>query len=468
MLRKVTSLLLLLGMLAVAGIAHAGDRAGAFSISPYIGGFVFDDHQQADLRQNRVTYGFRMGYDFTDHFGAEVVGSYVRPEYKVGDSHFNDWLGHMDLLYNFMPQSRLVPYLVVGGGVQSMQYTRGAGEQTDGIFNVGAGFKLFLSDDVALRFDGRHIFDYQDDQETIHNWEYSAGLSFLFGGTKKAAEVVAAPAPAAEPAPAPVAEPAPQEAPLAPVPAAEPTPGHYKYCETLHIEFDVDRAIVRPEFYPQVNKVCDFMKKYPDTTGVIEGHTDNVGSPEHNMELSQRRAQAVVDYMVQNCGIDRSRLTAKGFGMTRPVADNATDEGKQKNRRIEAVIDCVTQVKEAQPPARMCMHLALEFPTGSADISPEYRSEIAKVADYMKQYPTTTGVIEGHTDNVGNPEANMRLSQKRAQNVVDYLVNNLGIERSRLTAKGYGSTRRIAYNKTPEGRALNRRVNAVIDCVVKP
>jgi OOP family OmpA-OmpF porin len=61
----------------------------------------------------------------------------------------------------------------------------------------------------------------------------------------------------------------------------------------------------------------------------------------------------------------------------------------------------------------------------------------------------------------------MRLSQERAQRVVDYLVENFGIDRSRLSAKGYGYTRRIAYNNTAEGRAMNRRINAVLDCVVK-
>jgi OOP family OmpA-OmpF porin len=84
----------------------------------------------------------------------------------------------------------------------------------------------------------------------------------------------------------------------------------------------------------------------------------------------------------------------------------------------------------------------------------------------MQKYPTTTAVIEGHTDNVGSPELNMKLSQKRAENVVNYLANNFGIEKSRLSAKGYGSTRRIAYNNTPEGRQQNRRINAVIDCVI--
>jgi len=62
----------------------------------------------------------------------------------------------------------------------------------------------------------------------------------------------------------------------------------------------------------------------------------------------------------------------------------------------------------------------------------------------------------------------MKLSLQRAENVVNYLVEKFGIERSRLSAKGYGFARRIAYNTTPEGRQKNRRINAIIDCVIKP
>jgi OmpA-OmpF porin, OOP family len=269
------------------------------------------------------------------------------------------------------------------------------------------------------------------------------------------------------PAAAPAAMEQPAEPPIEPVPVAEPAPGHYKYCITLRGEFDIDRALIRPEYRDEIARVGDFMKKYPTTTAVIVGHTDNVGSAEHNLDLSKRRAEAVVTYLVDNYGIDRSRLAARGVGMTGAEASNATQEGKQKNRNIEAIIDCVFEVKEIQPPDRLCISLAAQFDTGKADIKPQYHDEIAKVGDYMKKYPTTTAVIEGHTDNVGGYDLNMKLSLERAQSVVDYLVQNFGIDRSRLSAKGYGYTRRIAYNTTAEGRAMNRRINAVIDCVVK-
>ena len=112
------------------------------------------------------------------------------------------------------------------------------------------------------------------------------------------------------------------------------------------------------------------------------------------------------------------------------------------------------------------MTLKVEFASDNVDINSRYYDEVNKVGEYMNKYPTTTAVIEGHTDNIGGAEFNMKLSQRRAENVVNYLAEKYGIERNRLAAKGYGSTRAIAYNSTPEGRQKNRRINAVIDCVI--
>jgi OOP family OmpA-OmpF porin len=258
-----------------------------------------------------------------------------------------------------------------------------------------------------------------------------------------------------------------EEAPLVEVPAAEPAPGRSKYCISLNIEFDIDKADIRQQYHDEVGRVGDFMKKHPETTAVIEGNTDEVGSDEYNMKLSQRRAESVVNYLVNEFGIDRSRLSAKGYGKSRPIASNGTDAGKQKNRRIDAVIDCSFDVSNiAPPPERLCMALKVEFATDSAEIKPVYYDEVDKVGEYMKKYPTTTAVIEGHTDNVGSLDYNMQLSQRRAESVVNYLTEKFGIESSRLSAKGYGPTRRIAYNSTPEGREKNRRIDAVIDCVI--
>lgn len=255
---------------------------------------------------------------------------------------------------------------------------------------------------------------------------------------------------------------------LAPIPVAEPTPDKMKYCVSLGVEYDINSADIRPQYHDEVAKVGDFMKKYPTTTAVIEGYADEVGSDAANLQLSQKRADGVVNYLENNFGIAPARLSAKGYGKARPVADNATDAGRQKNRHINAVIDCALDVKElAAPPEKLCISLKVEFASDSARIDPRYYDRVNDVGAYLKKYPTTTAVIEGHTDSLGSAKQNLLLSQQRADSVVNYLMEKFGIEGERLSAKGYGSTRRIAYDSTPEGRQQNRRINAIIDCVIK-
>jgi OOP family OmpA-OmpF porin len=188
-----------------------------------------------------------------------------------------------------------------------------------------------------------------------------------------------------------------------------------------------------------------------------------VGTPEHNLVLSQRRAESVVKYLVTDLHIDPARLSAKGYGEARPVADNRTEEGKRQNRRVDAVVACVTDVQGLTVvPARMTMALYIDFGQDQAGIKPEYDGELRKVANLMKANPTMSATVEGHTGNLQATRAQaLEISRKRAQNVVDYLVDNLGIERSRLTARGYGDARRFAYNTSAEGEQENRRVNII-------
>jgi len=87
-----------------------------------------------------------------------------------------------------------------------------------------------------------------------------------------------------------------------------------------------------------MNKIIDVMKKYAKMRLEIHGHTDNVGEDEYNMKLSERRASAVVSYLIQN-GISSSRLEYKGFGSSKPIASNETEEGQQENRRVEVYIN---------------------------------------------------------------------------------------------------------------------------------
>jgi len=453
----------------------AGERAGAFSISPFAGGYTFDGVQHL---KTAPLYGLRLGYDLTDNLGIEGVGDYLSTKGTRTNTSINALSYRLDVLYNFMPEGRLVPYLAAGGGGITAGHGssfRAGGRNTDATANVGGGLKYFLADSVALRGDARQLFVF--DHKTLYNWEYTAGLSFLFGGNKPApAPVVAAP-PACNLAVAPatiiqgqkaklswssenatecsiqpnigpvktqgsmditpsadtfytltctgeggkassdaniiVAAPARPEAPkcnisVTPVsimkgetatlnwtceyatdcdiqpaigtvktggskevsPAVDtaytlactgpggkaaskanlavttPQPTMEELCMTLHIEYDNDKSIIKPPYYGEVEKVAIFMKRFPEIKGTIEGHTDSNASAKYNVKLSQRRAAGVVKMLVEKYGIDKSRLAAKGYGESQPIADNKTKAGRQQNRRTMANFGCVSVEKK--------------------------------------------------------------------------------------------------------------------------
>jgi OmpA-OmpF porin, OOP family len=112
---------------------------------------------------------------------------------------------------------------------------------------------------------------------------------------------------------------------------------------SLNVEFDTNKAVVKDKYRNEIKKVSDFMKQYPNTTAVIEGHTDNVFNAEYNKKLSQERANSVKQYIINNFGIKASRLSAVGYGLTKPIASNNNEEGRQKNRRVQAVIKTMTK-----------------------------------------------------------------------------------------------------------------------------
>jgi OOP family OmpA-OmpF porin len=105
---------------------------------------------------------------------------------------------------------------------------------------------------------------------------------------------------------------------------------------THGINFDIDKATIKPESMGTLNMVVRVMKDNPGLKFEIDGHTDNTGIPAHNLTLSQQRSDAVMAQLIV-MGIDASRLTSKGFGDTKPMADNTTLEGKANNRRVEFV-----------------------------------------------------------------------------------------------------------------------------------
>ena len=144
------------------------------------------------------------------------------------------------------------------------------------------------------------------------------------------------PAPAPEPeqvaAAEPVAAPAPAPAYVAPAPAPEPAAPQKLVLEGVN--FDFDKATLRQEDIGSLDNDVATLKTWGDVDIEVAGHTDSMGSDAYNMKLSKQRAEAVRNFLISR-GVAADRLTAKGYGESQPVADNATEEGRFKNRRVE-------------------------------------------------------------------------------------------------------------------------------------
>ena len=114
----------------------------------------------------------------------------------------------------------------------------------------------------------------------------------------------------------------------------------------LRVQFDFDKAEIKRQYVPQLQSIARFMTEHPDVTTVIEGHTCNMGTEKYNLRLSLRRAMAIKNYLVSHFGIAPARLGVAAYGESRPIADNATEEGRVKNRRAVAVLR--TTVREPE------------------------------------------------------------------------------------------------------------------------
>ncbi|MDO9437752.1 outer membrane protein OmpA [Hydrogenophaga sp.] len=139
-----------------------------------------------------------------------------------------------------------------------------------------------------------------------------------------------APAPAAAPAPAPAAVPAP-----APAPAPAPVASKVTYAADAF--FDFDKAVLKPEGKAKLDDLAGKVSGIALEVVIAVGHTDSTGPAGYNQKLSNRRAEAVKAYLVSK-GIESNRIYTEGKGLTQPVADNKTKEGRAKNRRVEVEV----------------------------------------------------------------------------------------------------------------------------------
>jgi OOP family OmpA-OmpF porin len=384
---KVGLLTTLAALLFTAATTQAGQREGAFSLSPMIGYHGFEGDQNTD---DGLIGGLSLGYNVNKRWAAELEVRYTNAERENVASQQDLDIASVGInaLYHFNPDGPLVPYVSAGFG--ALLFNWGAvdndTDDEDYMMNWGVGAKYFINDDFALRMDLRHLIDLHSDREwdhnggddMDHNYLATVGLYWQFGGSAAAAP---RPLDSDRDGIPDVRDKCP-DTPLGvlvdavgcpPVEATPPPQPPAKFVDgdddgdgvlnsrdkcpdtlkgmivdkdgcpikfTVQIEFDFDKAEVRPEFHEKLREAAAFMKKHPEAKFLLAGHTDSIGSTEYNQGLSLRRSAAVKKYLVETFGIAAHLMMPRGYGERQPIAGNDTEAGRQRNRRVE-VICCV-------------------------------------------------------------------------------------------------------------------------------
>ncbi len=402
-------------------------EAGTFSAGPSAGWYVFEDDQDI---HNGPVYGLSFGYNYTGNIGVEGTFNFVQTDAAPSYDNVQVYIYRIDGLYHFMPDSKFVPYIAVGGGAITLDDN--SGSDTGAMMNYGAGLKFFLSESFAVRSDIRHIIDFDDSN---NNFALTAGLTFLFG--KKEKKIT----------PPPV-----------PVPVDSDGDGIYDdmdRCPDTPSGFSVDSAGCQKD--SDGDGVYDDMDRCPNTPRGVS--VDSAGCPKDS------DGDGIYDDMDQ-CPNTPPGLTVDSAGCPKDSDSDGVydDMDKCPDTLMGITVDkdgCPVPIKE-----KVSIELNVEFEFDKAEIKSAYHKHLQKVANFLKTYPDIKVVIEGHTDSIGTDLYNMRLSGRRAESVRRSLVEVYRVPGGRLEAKGFGESVPVAGNDTDEGRQRNRRVVAVISTIV--
>lgn len=337
-MQQIVFLLIFLIGLTLPATVVAGNRAETLVITPVIGFYSFDGAQRHNILP--IT-GLHLGYNRTARFGEELVYAQIASEGRnnSGLDRANVHHFRVDTLYRFTPEEKLVPFIAAGLGITNRTAPSGIDRRSSAMLNYGVGINYYLSDEIALRGDLRHLLG--NGSGGTSNVEGTIGVSYFIGKNQerpvpRGTETLRSSVP---PEWIVIAEPVKESAEqiLMPLPElANVKPQAEKMKIELHIHFDTDKTTIKKIYQEELSKVGEYLRKNPELRAIIEGHTDSVGSRAYNLELSKRRAERVKDYLVK-LDVPSDRLTTVGYGLSRPVTDNQTEAGRAENRRVMAV-----------------------------------------------------------------------------------------------------------------------------------
>ena len=427
-MKKIAPVLLVSAFL-LPSPARAEIKAGSLELSPFMGYSFFEDRQ--NLKDSPI-FGGRIGYNFTDRFGVEATGQFSpsrvddksQPFTRQGQftSPMDDVdvsMYHVDLLYHFMPKERFNPFLTAGYGVAHYSPNINT-KSTMSAVNAGVGAKYWVAENVALRVDVRDnmIFD-----EHIHNMEATAGVVFRFGGTSH--DVVAKAVPAQ---------------PVAPQPQDGDRDGVYDAldkCPGTPSGVAVDKNGCPPD--SDRDGVADYLDKCPGTPAGVA--VDKNGCPPD----SDR--DGVADYL------DKCPGTLAGVA----VDKNGCPPAKKAAVAVE-------------PEVVVLAFEDIHFDFDQSTLKPEAKTILKRNIALLKENPKAQIRIAGYTSAAGTDEYNQKLSERRADAVRTYLVEEGVIGPDRLTMIGYGESRPAIHEPRPDelrSDAARANIRVLFEITVK-
>ncbi|QRV22533.1 OmpA family protein [Marinomonas foliarum] len=340
---------------SLSTLALAQQQEG-FTITPSIGYYNMDSDR--DIKDDKA-YSLGLGYQFNNPWAVEFV--YLNADSKQAGNNVDVDQYRLDGLYHLptLNSVDLTPYLAAGVG--TTDFSNDTGHDNIQV-NAGGGLKYAVNDTVSLRADFRLVNDVED-----HHLDNvtSLGVQMTFGGPSKQSsssndsytpveqtytQVEPEPVQQAEPIEAEpmteeiseqpeemIQEESMTEAPMMEEPAQQ-TVVETLPPEKINIQFGLNKTTVEQKFYPDIEKIAVFLQENPGSTVVIEGHTDDTGAANYNQTVSEKRAQSVADVLINTFQVDESRVDAIGYGEERPFVENDTEEHREANRRIVAII----------------------------------------------------------------------------------------------------------------------------------
>ena len=334
---------ILLSTVACATMMLAANSDYKYEITPTLGGVYTEGNTGTDRGYANVglNFGINLFDSMFDQVELGFTNSIEQVDYETGNSA-NVTKVFTNLIKEYSLTDSTSFYALAGIGHEFFSNDDDISNENSFFGNYGAGIKYKISEQVALKFDARHMIETNHGDNSL---SYNVGLAVPFGKVVKAATVVETPAPVVA-KPAPVAAPKDSdndgvidsldECPNTMAKAKVDSVG----CMTLvnlNINFDTNSSVIKDSYNTRIVEFANMMKANPKLKATIGAHTDSVGSDAYNQKLSERRAASTVEAL-KALKVDASKIKAVGYGETKPVATNATVEGKAQNRRVEAVM----------------------------------------------------------------------------------------------------------------------------------